>query len=196
MNAISFLDCFRTGRFGSVEIGMSKEQILSLLGAPDDWWRINSANDDQPYTQSESPIWIYGGVELYWEGANNTLSEISFKPHYLHWSKYITPLDCWIFRNQKGPTLRRLKAALKRESIPFQDTGLEIVVWQLEDRSKPLYSVVPLQNIQESYDSDDVFGTLVLKSGVQVRFGDDNRVITVSLSGRWGIKGAERFIKW
>ena len=196
---INILEIFRKGKVGPVELGMTKAEVTAYLGTPEDWWRHNAVDKNNPYTLTASQIWTYGGVEFYWRGIDpttETLIEISFKPHYLHWHDWAPTLDRWIFRKHNGPKIRYLKSALKRESIPFQDTGLEIILPRSDNPNKLSYVVVPLRDAPADYDSLDVFGTIVLKSGIHVRYGDDNYIIKVAIGNRWVVKGGEQHIKW
>jgi hypothetical protein len=196
MSTINLLDFFRSGRLGSVEIGMTKEQILAHLGTPDNWWRVNLDNHDQSYTQSESPIWKYAGIQLYWYGTNERLSLISIKPEYLYKSEYATQLKFWFYGNHTVPTMKRLRAALEQEAIPFQDTGMEISLSQYDSAGVCSYKVVPFEKENSNHDRFDAFGTLVLKSGVQVRYDDYDQVEHIILGSSWTVKGSEDLIKW
>jgi hypothetical protein len=37
---------------------------------------------------------------------------------------------------------------------------------------------------------------LVLRSGVQVRYAEDDSIIQTMIGGEWGFPGKERFIQW
>lgn len=48
-----------TGKFGCINIGMTREQIIKLIGTPD-WYGIG---DDESCMTCD--MWIYGNIELY-----------------------------------------------------------------------------------------------------------------------------------
>lgn len=237
MATISLLDFFRTGQFGDVKVGMTKTEVLARLGVPDRTW------DHLPLI--EASIWIYDVVELYWvdrfwTGFDTHLSSITFQPwrmsfhdrkgSKLHRDKQFRQIDYWIFRERRHLPLKQLKFSLRQKRIPFQDTGLETLVYHNNSRRKWIlfedmgleiiayqednktFTVVPFLNAPANYDSDDVFGTLVLKSGVQVRYLENYEIETIAIQVKrgnnhkiddtaydnspWTYKGSERFIRW
>jgi hypothetical protein len=195
---IHLREFFRTGMFGPVRLGMSKAKIRNLLGEPDEWQPPN----DPHYVADTAPAWVYaGGVEFFFgdfealPNAEAHLSSISFKPNYLWWNRAKTSqmINRWIFRSWVGPTVVQLKSALEQEQIPYQDTGLQTMT------NNPFEGLRMLPTYEPNHEwADEHFGTIVIKSGVQVRYDDSYKVIRVRIASDlyWMIAGKEADIHW
>ena len=171
LKKIRLLDFFRTGKLASVEIGMPQEAVFAEMGQPDRWIDEDGKVNKSPFVATQAIIWGYEAIELCWLKPETGLHMISFSVDALHWPSPTIKIDQWIFHKSKSKSWTRsnLKSALDKAEIPYRDTGLEIVVCE----------------------TDDPFGTLVLNSGVQVRYGQDDHIIKVSMPGRWLFKGTE-----
>jgi hypothetical protein len=194
MSEFSLLEFFRAGKFGPIELGMTRTEVKHLIGAPDIYWDCDGESED------DSAIWYYGGIELFWYPLDPKLHMISFQPYMLfrgHGKRkpWITKISRWVFRSSRGPTAEQLKLALDKQKIPYQDTGLDIIIWR---DSASGYDVIPYKEMLHSNnDEDDVFGTLVLKSGVEVRYSKNGMIIKVAIDSEfWIIKGSEQFVKF
>jgi hypothetical protein len=110
MNA-SLKDLIQTGRFGPVQLGMSREQIESSLGAPDE---LGGAS--RKYRRAS--IWKYGDVELHFApGADNLL--------LIHLDDFEVPsggksvnLDPWIIR--RSLTLSEAEEQLSQSGVRYE----------------------------------------------------------------------------
>jgi hypothetical protein len=201
MAKISLLEFFRTGRFGGVTVGMSRQEVEALLGRPDSWSRLEE--------YGTAGIWIYGGVELcYSSQDNNLLQSIYFRPSYFtrrESRRSNKRVDTWIFgMTPNGPSKHQLEEALRNASIPFQDTGLEMIFHEEDHRTWQVLDYDPAR-FQELGDRAECFGTLVLRSGVQVRYSgaqcrysEEGEILVVKISKGefWGFPGKEAHIRW
>ncbi|PKV51537.1 hypothetical protein ATE84_3622 [Aquimarina sp. MAR_2010_214] len=91
---IDILDFVKTGEFGFLKLGESKEEIISQGFPPEDW--LNGE------TKESSRIWRYGNIELHFDNGNH-LSGI--------FTDYVSDIDCgesisisnwWILPNGKA----------------------------------------------------------------------------------------------
>jgi hypothetical protein len=138
---------FETGEFGPISLGMSRNDVKSLFGAPP--YFIEGPECPKKEYRCAG-IWIYGGMELYFSPNNTTVvSEIiksfHFKPWYL-WGSVdeqveTVKLDLWVFEGKERtapvpwfvPDLRfvaknAVVQALEEAGIAYQDTGLEVLM--------------------------------------------------------------------
>lgn len=201
MIEIHLLDFFRTGTFGGTLPGMSRTEIEAQLGLPDDFL----PGLDNPPDYATAAIWIYGGVELSFVDVHqpeikHLLREIYFKPHYLFGQRARkTKIQRWIFRSRQGPTKQQLINALTRQKIPFQDTGLQMALWDesiLNWRVREFQEHL-LQSPDWAQSVNECFGTLVLRNGIQIRYDELGHFLRVS-SGTtgWWFKGKEANVTW
>jgi len=110
---VSLKELIESGRFGPLRLGMSKEQVESFLGAPDDW-SVGSRKF------SQATILKYGDVEFH------------FDPHagglwLIHLEQFDAPsrgksvrLDPWVIR--PSLTLSEMEECLSRNGISYQVT--------------------------------------------------------------------------
>ena len=186
---INLLDFFRTASFGTVKVGFQREKIESILGEPTGFLSENLLRDCQ-----QADLWFYDVVELGFDDLEkDLLSTISFKPFYfsqankfLDFEPKTFKLDLWIFRQGIDVTIDDLRLALNHESIPFQDTGLETSVFS-EEMDK--FATIPYD--PELVDNES-FGTLILQSGVQIRYSDNKSILRVASGLEWLFKGSEQ----
>ncbi|MCP3935866.1 MAG: hypothetical protein GY708_10895 [Actinomycetia bacterium] len=66
---ILLADAIRSGEFGPVRLGMTKDEVRRALGAPDDMMSPSRR-------RRESPCWFYGDVEIYFAPPQWTVSLI------------------------------------------------------------------------------------------------------------------------
>lgn len=191
---LDLLDFLRTGTLADVKLGMSRSKVLSVLGTPDDFYRVDI--NGQPTTPGSTQILVYAGIELSFVeemiGVTDTLTEIYFKPFHL-FPKRSNPLRRWLFRSKKGPSKEQLTKGLSKQRIPYQDTGLEMLVWNEQDKNFQVveYQGSLLHSPNWINSVNECFGTLVLKSGVQIRYNEGGEILRVSQGSNWMIKGKE-----
>lgn len=72
MNAIqvSLSEYLKTGRLGLIRRGVSQEQVLDLLGPPED--------EMVDKTHGKSPVWLYGSIELGFNIPDATTSSLNY----------------------------------------------------------------------------------------------------------------------
>lgn len=66
---VSMLDFLRTGQFGPVHLGISRDQLRDYLGEPEAWSLGSSRHPTR--TPARAAVWKYGDVEFHFNG--NTL---------------------------------------------------------------------------------------------------------------------------
>ena len=118
---IDLFSFIKNGTFGNIEIGMSKEEILQIFPAPDDWMHGLS--------MSHSPIWRYGNFELHFENQrlififNDYVDEISLGDQL--------KIKKWLFKNQ-NIYLKDILNEFVRQNILYARTDsknyIELVV--------------------------------------------------------------------
>jgi hypothetical protein len=177
-NKFSIFDFFKTVKVGAAGIGDSRSRVNELLGPPD--WFYSPKWDGGKYTESDSPYWYYGGIELRFldETKDSTIDAIQIYPPRL-FLKEQSPIYRWIFYDSRGARINQLKRLLDLESIDYQDTGLDMVVRVHIKKKHYETKIVPYSSATQP-DSDDVFGTVVLRNGIQVRYGLEGFTLKVS----------------
>lgn len=194
---VNLLNFFKNGDFGGVRIGFYRNEVEKLLGKPDvAVWGPYKSSDNY----NEAGLWYYAGVQLVFgvEEEENILYDIGFRLGYLHpdcpyrdLSNESTVFDYWVLDPQRPLNIDDLIFALKNESIPFVDTGLESCIF---DETIKMFRTIPYQ---PGIKDDEPFGTIVLKSGVQIRYLDDRSIVRVAVSkDAWMIKGREQTVTW
>jgi hypothetical protein len=188
---ISLLQFFLDGHLNGIKLGFHRAKVEEILGRPD--VSVPGHSDSEDY--AKAGLWYYGGVQFsFTDLEKNVVDDIGFRPFYLlPTSQYRDSkcerreLDLWIFNGECEPKIQDLRNALLREHIGFQDTGLESVVFN--------EVIENLEVIPYDPTADDSFGTLVLKSGIQVRYLDDGTILRVQIGGEgWMVKGKEQAI--
>lgn len=190
---VSLLAYFRNASFGGAKVGDTRSTVERLLGKP----VVVVAGIDNKLTDYRAAgLWYFGGVQFDFD-ESDILKDIGFQPWYVReGSSYrspedITKLDTWIFQSNHEPSVDDLRVALRNESIDFQDTGWETCLY---DEALKEFTVVDYQpdNVQ-----DEHFGTLVLRSGISVRYAGDASITRVAANiDYWMIKGREQAIVW
>lgn len=142
---ISLLDFFRTGNFGPVQLGMSRQEVYDLLGEPDDYGCPNTS-------LMEANVWLYDAIELHffdefplWLICTDHISYPDW------WVSERIKLDAWLFSNGYQPNKRELEAGLAEQNIPY--TYIEM---------KPK-------------DEEDVKGKFIFESRVEILIADEYR---------------------
>ena len=108
MIAVSLLDFVRSGAFGPVTLGQSREQLRELLGPPDAW----GPTEKDP---RRALIWKYGTTEFHFPGP--ALSLIHSDAFEVPEGGAQVDLDPWILIF--GLALPSVEAALADEGITY-----------------------------------------------------------------------------
>lgn len=142
MTNITLIDFFRTGNFGPVQLGMTRQEVYDLLGEPD-WCQSPDTN------LMRSNIWMYKPIELHFfdEFPLRLIctDHISY-PNF--WDSKRIGLDAWLFSNGYQPNKNELEAGFREQNLPF--TYLEM----------------------EPKDEDDVKSKFLFESGVEILIAD------------------------
>ena len=109
----------RSGAFGPLKIGASRDQVYAALGEPDDW-SIPSRRQRLP------AIWKYGVVEFHFDAGTNTVALIHADDFdHFHAGAGID-LDPWWM--DRGATLERARSELSAARL-----RVNTVDWRLDD---------------------------------------------------------------
>jgi hypothetical protein len=163
MAEIDLLRFFKTGQFGAITLGSSRQSVQQLLGEPDNF---STPHLDALNARASAPVWEYGGIELHFGGSHNqSVTLIAFTPFHLSGpEQWKTVIVAWIFGSYFGPTLRELERALVSAFIPYRMC-----------KRKSMYSTLKGPAQQESE------GVLCLNSGIEVHFGNDGTILRVEM---------------
>ncbi len=121
--AVSTRDFLRTGEFGPIRPGLSRDALRGLLGDPEGW----SLGPGKRKPASRAAIWQYGDVEFHFNG--DTLWLI-FADHIttLKGGKAID-LDPWVLNG--NATVKQVLGDLEEAHIPFQR-----IDWKFDDTTE------------------------------------------------------------
>jgi hypothetical protein len=116
---LSLRDFILTGKLGSLCVGMTQENVRSVMGEPHD-----TESTSRKYKR---PIfWVYGDLEIYFNREDWTVTGLLFNTHTKSPVPTLShkdfPLDPWIFR--VGITWEEVKEGLERENISYQEHPL------------------------------------------------------------------------
>ena len=114
---ISLKDFALTGQFGPVKVGMSKKEVISLLGTPDNDEDLGSGFSEIAYSWYEF-FFDDHSDKLY--GIQNDALEDGHKDSIFFKNKHFE-IDTWIIEVGKLLTYRDVKAQLKAEGISFDE---------------------------------------------------------------------------
>ena len=116
---IDILDFVKTGKFGFLKLGESKDEIINQGFPPEDWLNGES--------KESSRIWRYGNIELHFDNGND-LSGI--------FTDYVSDIDCgesisisnwWILPNgKKRPDLLSTIKELNCLSLNYTKTTFDV----------------------------------------------------------------------
>jgi hypothetical protein len=118
MTSISLLDFFRSGQFGPIQLGMTRQEVYDLLGEPDGY--------GCPDTHlMKAGVWLYDAIELHFSPRLwlITTDHISYPDWWGH-SESIR-LDAWLFSDGRQPSKSDLEDGLTKLNIPYQYIELE-----------------------------------------------------------------------
>jgi hypothetical protein len=118
MTSISLLDLFRSGQFGPIQLGRTRQEVYDLLGEPDGY------GCPETYLM-KAGIWLYDAIELHFSTRLwlITTDHISYPGWWGH-SERIR-LDAWFFSDGRQPSKSDLEDGLARLNIPYQYIELE-----------------------------------------------------------------------
>lgn len=126
---ISIRELIVNGTLGGVHPGMSRGEVRSCLGEPDDWMAVRRG----PSIPDRSPIWRYGNFEVHFD--RDGLVDMLF----LDYLK--TPdagegraLDPWLMQALPDHTPESVRAALEDRGVAFEafENALGVRVLRVE----------------------------------------------------------------
>ena len=113
MVEVSLKELIESGRYGPLRLGVSREQVESFLGAPDDW----SAG---PCKFSQATILKYGDVEFHFDPRDDSLWLIHLEQFEAPSGGKSVSLDPWVIR--PSLTVSEMEECLSRSGIRYQVT--------------------------------------------------------------------------
>jgi hypothetical protein len=167
---ISLLDFFRTGHFGAIALGMTRQEILNLMGEPDDFGY-------PPTHYHQAGVWKYGDIEFHFGEDLPRLFLIwcDLLPFADNKSRNIS-LDAWLFGDGKQPSKQDIERGLKAANITYkyiefeQKIPGELTLFVNEEEAYERESVEDEASIR--YQSAEGTGTFILESGVEIGIGE------------------------
>ena len=128
---IDLRDFFRSGRFGPIHLGMTKHEVESLFGKPQDWggtfpwWLEEKLLQARKFTlpYSAYPIWKYDEMEFFFGDERERLYQI-FCDHLgkLKGAGKAFYLEKWLFQSGESLVYQKLERGLLEEGIAFKHT--------------------------------------------------------------------------
>lgn len=120
---VNLRDFARTGAFGPIHLGMSKDNVLEQLGKPPNWgpgtdMYINGeykTSEPQPFM--EAPIWLYDAMEFHFEGDRLFLIWCDYLDELVS-NGEVFQLDKWVFETEI-PSREKLEQILTQEGFSF-----------------------------------------------------------------------------
>ncbi|MFK7972192.1 MAG: hypothetical protein AB8F95_17615 [Bacteroidia bacterium] len=122
---ISLKDFALTGEFGPVKVGMHKEEVIKLLGPPD---------EDNDFDTGYGGL-LYGSYEFFYSIKTAIIESIqndhlTADHHYNSWRYSSNPIfknkefqiDPWFLKKGKDVPYKNVIQILKEEQIPFKET--------------------------------------------------------------------------
>ena len=116
---VSFTEFVKTGFFGFLRLGMSKEEIEYQKFPPEYW--LNGK------TKETSVIWRYGNIELYFDEQNKLNRIFTDYVSEIDGGELISITDYWILPNGEiRPTLSLTLEHLNTLKLSFTKTVFEV----------------------------------------------------------------------
>jgi hypothetical protein len=133
MIIISLKDFILTGKFGPVEIGMAKEEVIAVLGEPDDDHDFNGESGGLWYFWYEFFYFIDSGRVFAFQ--NDHVSPEHYYPDedWMHFKNDHFEIDPWFLVERRDYTFTEVVEVLRMEGIPFQEKkGFELDILRFE----------------------------------------------------------------
>ena len=148
--SISLKTFFQTGHFGPITLGMTKQQVLDVLGNPEGVWgyednELESTGLITNLYSPARPYWRYGDIDFFFND-DAILCKMSSARLYLWRYSFsrVIKLDPWVFKGVHGfddvLQLHELLEALRQEGINYEDKGFGSFIPKHLDSGKVLVS--------------------------------------------------------
>ncbi len=149
MTYISLIDFFRTGNFGPIRLGMTRQEVYDILGEPDFYDSGFRECSHSELSLMDAEIWSYCPIEFYFFLDSPLFMVFTDHIPFEDWRESnIIELDAWLFSNGNQPSRAELEAGLAEHHISY--TYLE----------------------SEKSNAEHVTGKLILASGVEIAVAD------------------------
>jgi len=120
---VDILHFLKTGEFGQIRLGMSRQQVLDILGEPISfygYWPSQSVGDEVSPFANECPLWIYGTIEFYWGEKTDRLYMIySDDMDRIGLIDEKIEYDLRIYGEFRPPNKEQCASALHEAGIPY-----------------------------------------------------------------------------
>lgn len=158
--AVSVLDFLRTGQFGPVHLGISRDQLQDHLGEPESWSFGSSRHPTR--TPARAAVWKYGDIEFHF---NSDMLVLIFTDHIriLKGGEAID-LNPWVL--SRKATVKQVLGDLEAAQISCQridwklndgtvrfrvGAGVELVFWDEAQSSFNDEDVMPLAPVDMTF---------------------------------------------
>ena len=160
---LNFTKFIETGKFGLIEIGNSKHEILGNNLTPESW-----LND---YTKENSPIWRFGNTDFHFENSN-ILTRITnnYLPK-IDCGKSIDIIDWWLFNNGYLPNLQEVSENLTLIGLGYEKETDNLNITKVELGNGVFFSFENLgAKSEENLYQKHKISVMGLKNKTQIDF--------------------------
>jgi hypothetical protein len=150
MQKISLKDFILTGKFGSVEVGMTKEQVIEILGEP---------HDNQDFGTGYSGI-VYNWYEFFFYTDTGILHAIQndslacINGFQLKNDKI--KVDTWFLKKGKQFTYSEVKKILEKDNIEYSEIKVYEVYTLLLNSGVTINFISPADFFENSQEQKDI----------------------------------------
>ena len=111
---IRLIDFIKTSKFGNVELGMTKQDVINYLGATDSITDLGETGE----------IYVYGWYELFFQTDNilHSIQNDNFNPESTETYEFknsFFSIDPWIMKYQKSFSIDNVSEELASEGVDF-----------------------------------------------------------------------------
>lgn len=130
MKKISLLDFIKFGTFGPISLGMTKMQVIKLLGTPDYCSDNNIESDNFAYGCYEFYYWVDSGVIygiqndrlLTYPYAKTPKEKKSDHKKNISFKNKFYEVDTWVLTSGEDKTFQEIVKELNKEKLNFTET--------------------------------------------------------------------------
>ena len=109
---VNMLEFLRTGDFGGIRLGMTRQEVREILGEPPNWSITRKRKRSEM-----AAVWKYGSIEIYFEDASGKVHMI-FSDDFPLMGSETLQLDSWILR--EGLLLEDARLELDKGNLKYQ----------------------------------------------------------------------------
>jgi hypothetical protein len=112
---VELLDFLHTGNFGGITLGITRQQIIDLVGNPPEW-HVRGRGRKKRFEAAS--IWKYGSMEFFF-AENSGAFHMIYTDHFpLEGCETLTIIDPWLLRG--GLTLDDALTLIKPTNLSYQ----------------------------------------------------------------------------